>query len=304
MSAALLSDLSIFVLSLLVGFEVISKVPATLHTPLMSGANSIHGVVLVGAILAASTAHDPLGYVLAFIARGLRRGQRGRWLRRHRPDAADVPSPADAGADADRRTAAEDASHEHLRHRRSACAYLSRRSLLRPRPAPDELARRPPDAATRSPRPGMTLAIVVTRGVRRASGHDHRRRMGGCVAAGILVGARARPDRRPHGPDDRHAAAGQPVQRGRRWRGRAGRDRRVRPRRRRTHSLELSTRTTVATVLDVIIGAVTFSGSLIAAGKLQGVVTGAPGDRSRRSGCSTRCSRSARVGGGALPDLG
>jgi H+-translocating NAD(P) transhydrogenase subunit alpha len=67
-SPALLSDLSIFILSLLVGFEVISKVPATLHTPLMSGANSIHGVVLVGAILAASTAHNPLGYILAFIA--------------------------------------------------------------------------------------------------------------------------------------------------------------------------------------------------------------------------------------------
>jgi H+-translocating NAD(P) transhydrogenase subunit alpha len=68
MSPALLSDLSIFVLSLLVGFEVISKVPATLHTPLMSGANSIHGVVLVGAILAASTAHNALGYSLAFVA--------------------------------------------------------------------------------------------------------------------------------------------------------------------------------------------------------------------------------------------
>jgi NAD(P) transhydrogenase subunit alpha len=68
MSEALLSDLSIFVLSLFVGFEVISKVPATLHTPLMSGANSIHGVVLVGAILAASTAHDAVGYVLAFVA--------------------------------------------------------------------------------------------------------------------------------------------------------------------------------------------------------------------------------------------
>jgi NAD(P) transhydrogenase subunit alpha len=68
MSQALLSDLSIFVLSLFVGFEVISKVPATLHTPLMSGANSIHGVVLVGAMLAASTAHDPLGYILAFVA--------------------------------------------------------------------------------------------------------------------------------------------------------------------------------------------------------------------------------------------
>jgi NAD(P) transhydrogenase subunit alpha len=68
MSEALLTDLSIFTLSLLVGFEVISKVPATLHTPLMSGANAIHGVVLVGAILAASTAHDAVGYVLAFIA--------------------------------------------------------------------------------------------------------------------------------------------------------------------------------------------------------------------------------------------
>jgi H+-translocating NAD(P) transhydrogenase subunit alpha len=67
-SEALLSDLSIFVLSLLVGFEVISKVPATLHTPLMSGANAIHGVVLVGALLAASTAHDAVGYTLAFVA--------------------------------------------------------------------------------------------------------------------------------------------------------------------------------------------------------------------------------------------
>ncbi|HET6966325.1 MAG TPA: NAD(P) transhydrogenase subunit alpha [Acidimicrobiales bacterium] len=66
MPASLLSDISIFVLSLLVGFEVISKVPATLHTPLMSAANSIHGIVFVGAMLAAATAHDAVGYVLAF----------------------------------------------------------------------------------------------------------------------------------------------------------------------------------------------------------------------------------------------
>jgi NAD(P) transhydrogenase subunit alpha len=65
--ASLLSDISIFVLSLLVGFEVISKVPATLHTPLMSAANSIHGIVFVGAMLAAATANDAAGYVLAFI---------------------------------------------------------------------------------------------------------------------------------------------------------------------------------------------------------------------------------------------
>src|SRR6266702_1074789 len=67
-STALLTDLTIFVLSLWVGFEVISKVPATLHTPLMSAANSIHGIILVGAMLIAVTANNVLGYVLAFVA--------------------------------------------------------------------------------------------------------------------------------------------------------------------------------------------------------------------------------------------
>src|SRR5499427_6636203 len=64
----LLTDFIIFVLSLWVGFEVISKVPATLHTPLMSEANSIHGIVLAGAILIAATAHNVVGYILAFVA--------------------------------------------------------------------------------------------------------------------------------------------------------------------------------------------------------------------------------------------
>jgi H+-translocating NAD(P) transhydrogenase subunit alpha len=68
MSPMLLADITVFVLSLLVGFEVISKVPATLHTPLMSGANAIHGVVLVGVMLLAATISTPLGYVLLFIA--------------------------------------------------------------------------------------------------------------------------------------------------------------------------------------------------------------------------------------------
>jgi len=68
MSPELLNAIALFVLAVLVGFEVISKVPATLHTPLMSGANSIHGIVLVGAILIASRANDPLSYVLAFVA--------------------------------------------------------------------------------------------------------------------------------------------------------------------------------------------------------------------------------------------
>jgi H+-translocating NAD(P) transhydrogenase subunit alpha len=56
------------VLALLVGFEVISKVPATLHTPLMSAANSIHGIILVGAMLIAAAANNAVGYALAFVA--------------------------------------------------------------------------------------------------------------------------------------------------------------------------------------------------------------------------------------------
>ena len=68
MSPELLNSFAIFVLAILVGFEVISKVPATLHTPLMSGANSIHGIVLVGGMLIAASADNPLSYVLAFVA--------------------------------------------------------------------------------------------------------------------------------------------------------------------------------------------------------------------------------------------
>jgi NAD(P) transhydrogenase subunit alpha len=59
---------TIFVLAILCGFAVISKVPATLHTPLMSGANSIHGIVLVGAMIIAVTADNPLSYLVSFLA--------------------------------------------------------------------------------------------------------------------------------------------------------------------------------------------------------------------------------------------
>jgi NAD(P) transhydrogenase subunit alpha len=68
MSTALVTDLTIFVLALLVGIEVIGKVPATLHTPLMSATNAIHGIVLMGALLIGVTAHNLVGYILAFIA--------------------------------------------------------------------------------------------------------------------------------------------------------------------------------------------------------------------------------------------
>ena len=58
----------IIILSIFLGIEVISHVPAVLHTPLMSGSNAIHGVVIIGAIIVMGHAHDTLSLVLGFIA--------------------------------------------------------------------------------------------------------------------------------------------------------------------------------------------------------------------------------------------
>ncbi|MCH9815030.1 MAG: NAD(P) transhydrogenase subunit alpha [Actinomycetia bacterium] len=63
-----LALLTIFVLSVFLGFEVISKVSAILHTPLMSGANAIHGIVLVGAILVTANATHTLELVIGTLA--------------------------------------------------------------------------------------------------------------------------------------------------------------------------------------------------------------------------------------------
>jgi NAD(P) transhydrogenase subunit alpha len=64
---ALLVALFILVLAAFVGYEVVSKVPTMLHTPLMSGANAIHGVIVVGAMLVAANAEGPLRIVLALL---------------------------------------------------------------------------------------------------------------------------------------------------------------------------------------------------------------------------------------------
>ncbi len=60
--------LTIFILSVFVGIEVIAKVSSTLHTPLMSGANAIHGVILIGAILVAGAAESGIVLALALVA--------------------------------------------------------------------------------------------------------------------------------------------------------------------------------------------------------------------------------------------
>jgi NAD(P) transhydrogenase subunit alpha len=64
----LLSALFILVLAAFIGYEVVSKVPTMLHTPLMSGANAVHGVIVVGAMLVAATASSPIAIALSLVA--------------------------------------------------------------------------------------------------------------------------------------------------------------------------------------------------------------------------------------------
>jgi NAD(P) transhydrogenase subunit alpha len=60
--------ITITILAIFLGFEVVSKVSSTLHTPLMSEANAIHGIILLGAIMVAGQADDPLSITLSIVA--------------------------------------------------------------------------------------------------------------------------------------------------------------------------------------------------------------------------------------------
>lgn len=68
---ALIIALTVFVLAIFIGYEVITKVPPTLHTPLMSGSNAISGIVIVGALLVAGQADGLTGQILGAVAVGL-----------------------------------------------------------------------------------------------------------------------------------------------------------------------------------------------------------------------------------------
>jgi NAD(P) transhydrogenase subunit alpha len=65
---SLVTALTVFVLAVFLGFEIITKIPPTLHTPLMSGSNAISGIALIGAILAAGSEHSELATWLGFAA--------------------------------------------------------------------------------------------------------------------------------------------------------------------------------------------------------------------------------------------
>lgn len=68
METTLIASLFVFVLAAFVGFEVINKVPPTLHTPLMSGANAISGITVIGAVLIAGASNSTVTTVMGFIA--------------------------------------------------------------------------------------------------------------------------------------------------------------------------------------------------------------------------------------------
>ena len=172
MTSALLVDLTIFVLSLWVGFEVISKVPATLHTPLMSAANSIHGIVLAGAMLIAVTANNAVGYVIAFVAAAFAAANvvggyvvTGRMLKMFKRRPATPPPgaghggvrpPPPSAARGQRQRAARVSTFAWI----TQLLYVAVRVLLRAGPAPDEQpGHRPPRQS----------------GLDRGHGHGHRR---------------------------------------------------------------------------------------------------------------------------------
>ncbi|MCM8748387.1 NAD(P) transhydrogenase subunit alpha [Thermomicrobiaceae bacterium CFH 74404] len=107
MNQELLLGLYVLILTIFLGFEVISRVPSLLHTPLMSGTNAIHGIVLLGGILVAGTADRPILYLLGFLGCALGAGNlfgglvvTDRMLEMFKPRPAEKPAgePAPVGA--------------------------------------------------------------------------------------------------------------------------------------------------------------------------------------------------------------
>ena len=68
MTEALITSLTIFVLATFVGYYVITKIPPTLHTPLMSGTNAISGIIILGALVVAGSSDDVLSEIIAIVA--------------------------------------------------------------------------------------------------------------------------------------------------------------------------------------------------------------------------------------------
>jgi len=109
---SLMTEITIFVLAVFVGFEVISKVPTTLHTPLMSQTNAIHGIVMLGGLIVVGFANDGVEYAIGTIAiafgtinvvGGFMVTDRmlGMFARKPKPSASSASRPGAAGSEKD-----------------------------------------------------------------------------------------------------------------------------------------------------------------------------------------------------------
>ena len=201
--------LYIFMLAAFTGYEVISRVPVILHTPLMSGSNFVHGIVLVGAMVALATCRHHAAAGHRRRRRRSRRGQRGRRLRRDRAHAQDVRIRRQEGG------ARDDESMPAVSTADIDPTVLSRRSgVVYSRPEAHELA------AHRGERRALGGCRHAARDAwRPCSSWAHRQ-----FNLMLVIGAIARRRHRGMGQrqargDDRHAADDRPLQRHGRRRG-------------------------------------------------------------------------------------
>ncbi len=252
--------LTIFVLSVFVGIEVISKVSSTLHTPLMSGANAIHGIILLGAILVTGTTDSTVALVVGLIAIVLAAINMvggfvvtDRMLQMFVAEASASPPLPRRG--------------RRLMPTWAQLALPARRGLLHPRAQgplrPQDRAQRQPDRRRRR-RGGLRRSRSSTSSLDHVAadpGGDRDR-----------LGYRRR--RRRAGADDPDAADGGAVQRRRRRRGRAGRAARAAAHRR--HRLGATGFFLVATAFTILVGSVSFAGSVVTFAKLQELMTSRP----------------------------
>ena len=271
--------LTIFVLSVFVGVEVISKVSSTLHTPLMSGANAIHGIILLGAILVTGYAETTSQLVIGLVAVVLASvNMVGGFVVTDRMLQMFTRKQAAADAEDEARVSGTPVWVQLAYLVAAVCFILALKGLSSPR--------------TRAR--GNLIGAVGA--VSPASSSSSTRDLDHVVPilVAIAVGYGGRVRRRPPGADDPDAAARGAVQRCRRRRRGAGRAARAARRRAAPAPARF---TLAATAFTILVGSVSFAGSLVTFAKLQELMTSRPVVVPRPAGGVRRgAARRARAG--------
>ena len=252
--------LTIFILSVFVGIEVISKVSSTLHTPLMSGANAIHGIILLGAILVTGTTDNDVALVVGLVAIVLAAvNMVGGFVVTDRMLQMFVRKRKPATAEERRRGRLMPTWVQLVYLVCAVCFILALKGLSGPR------------TARAGNLIGAAAAVVAVVVPFLYLDLDHVP----LILVAIAVGTARRRRRRPQGADDADAADGGAVQRRRRRRGRAGRAARAARDGARTRT-PYGWFVFAATAFTIVVGSISFSGSIITFAKLQELMTSRP----------------------------